>query len=125
MPPAVLLVEKSPVEAILACAALALRPEVIVLQAEDLRSAADVLGKSPVALAILGKDALDASATTLRDFAKGGVPMVGLGVNLTDAMRRKALAAGVREVHERPREWRAYRALVAEILEGALPTRTG
>ncbi|MGQ0543743.1 MAG: hypothetical protein ACT4P3_00205 [Betaproteobacteria bacterium] len=122
--PAVILVESSPVEAILAQAALALRPEVTVLQAEDLRSASDLLGGAPVALAILGKEALRAAdGRSLQAFVSGGVPVVGLGVNLADAVRRQALAAGVREVHERPREWRAYRSLIGAIVDAALPTR--
>ena len=124
--PAVILVESSPMEAILACAALALRPEVMVLQAEDLRTACTLLGSAPVALAILGKDALGAAdGGSLQAFVSGGVPLVGLGVNLGESVRRQALAAGVREVHERPREWRAYRSLVSGIVEAALTTRTG
>jgi len=122
--PAVILVEASPVEAILACAALALRPEVMVLQAHDLREASDLLGGAPVALAILGKDALGATdGRALQPFVSGGVPVVGIGVNLPEAVRRQALAAGVREVHERPHEWRAYRSLISGILDEALPGR--
>jgi len=124
--PAVILVETSVVEAVLACAALALRPEVMVLQAEDLREASDLLGGAPVALAILGKEALGAAdGRTLQAFVSGGVPVVGLGVNLPESVRRQALAAGVREVHERPREWHAYRSLVNGLLDSLLPTRTG
>jgi hypothetical protein len=124
--PAVILVESSPVEAILASAALALHPEVTVLQVEDLRTAGDLLGGLPVALAILGKEALRAAdGGALQPFVKGGVPVVGLGVNLDEPVRRRALAAGVREVHERPREWRAYRSLVSGIVGGALTTRAG
>ena len=123
---AVILVESSPVEAILACAALALRPGVLVLQAEDLREAGDMLGDAPVTLAILGKQALgSADGRSLQAFVSGGVPVVGVGVNVPDAVRRQALAAGVREVHERPREWQAYRSLIADLLDEVLPTRTG
>jgi hypothetical protein len=123
---AVILVESSPVEAILACAALALRPGVLVLQAEDLREAGDMLGDAPVTLAILGKQALgSADGRSLQAFVSGGVPVVGVGVNVPDAVRRQALAVGVREVHERPREWQAYRSLIADLLDEVLPTRTG
>lgn len=122
--PAVILVESLPVEAILACAALALRPEVVVLHAEDLREASDLLGGAPVALAILGKQALGSvDGPTLQAFVSGGVPVVGLGVNLPEPLRKQALAAGVRQVHERPREWRAYRSLISGLLDEALPTR--
>ena len=124
--PAVILVETLPVETILACAALALRPDVMVLHAEDLREASDLLGGAPVALAILGKQALGAvDGPTLQAFVSGGVPVVGLGANLPESLREQALAAGGRQGHERPREWRAYRSLVTGILDEALPTRTG
>ena len=120
--PAVILVETSPVETVLACAALALRPEVMVLHAEDLREASDLLGGAPVALAILGKQALGAAdGRTLQAFVSGGVPLVGLGVNLPESLHKQALAAGVQQVHERPREWRAYCSLIADILDRVLP----
>ena len=122
--PAVILVETSPVETILACAALALRPEVMVLHAEDLREASDLRSGAPVALAILGKQALGAAdGRTLQAFVSGGIPVVGVGVNLPESLRKQALAAGVRQVHERPREWRAYRSLISGLLDEALPTR--
>ena len=122
--PAVILVETSPVETILACAARALRPEVMVLHAEDLREACDLLSGAPVALAILGKQARGSvDGRALPAFVSGGVPGVGVGVNLPESLRKQALAAGVRQVHERPREWRAYRSLISGLLEQALPTR--
>jgi hypothetical protein len=124
--PAVLLVESAFVEATLARAALALRSEVLVLQAEDLRAATGLLERAPIALAILGKAALDrADGSTLGAFARGGVPVVGVGVELTEPLRKKALDAGVREVHERPREWRAYRSLISALVDIALATRAG
>ena len=49
--------------------------------------------------------------------------MIASGVDLPESMRKQALAAGVREVHERPREWRAYRSLISGLLDSALPTR--
>jgi hypothetical protein len=123
--PAVILVEKRPVEAVLACTALALRREVLVLRAEDLPSAATMLSTVPVALAILGKEALAAAdGPKLRPFVRSGVPLVGLGVHL-QAVRDKALAVGVKEVHERPRDWRAYRSLVSSLVDAALATRAG
>ena len=124
--PAVLLVESAFVEATLARAALALRRDVLVLQAEDLRSASGLLERAPVALAILGKAALDhADRSTISAFVRGGVPVVGLGVELAEPLRKKALQAGVREVHERPRDWRAYRSLISGLVDIALATRTG
>jgi hypothetical protein len=44
-----------------------------------------------------------------------GIPAVGIGVRLSDADKRRAFAAGVRAVYERPRGWKAYLALFEEI----------
>jgi hypothetical protein len=121
--PMVILVESAPVEAILARAALAQRPEVLVLQADDLRAAKKLLRDAPVALAIVGKTAMR-DGKELRALASG-VPVVGIGVEVPAPLRKRALAAGVREVHERPREWRAYLSLVSGLIDAALPTRTG
>ncbi|HZM37386.1 MAG TPA: hypothetical protein VFC18_23205 [Burkholderiales bacterium] len=121
----VILVERRPVEAILASTALSHRREILVLRAEDLSSAAAMLDTLPVALGILGKEALDAAdAPTLQAFSRAGVRLVGLGIHLAESLREKALAAGVQEVHERPREWRAYRSLVGELVDAAINLRT-
>lgn len=121
----ILLIESDPAEAVLASAAVALRSDVEVLRAPNLRAAADMLGEAPVGLAILGRQAIgSADPTLLQAFVSGGVPVVGLGVALGEAERQRALAAGVREVHERPREWPAYRTLIARLLSEWLPSRT-
>jgi hypothetical protein len=44
---------------------------------------------------------------------------VGIGVRVSDADRRRAFAAGVRAVYDRPRSWDAYLALIASVLESA------
>ncbi len=121
----ILLIESDPAEAVLASAAVALRSNVEVLRAPNLRAAADMLGEAPVGLAILGRQAIgSADPTLLQAFVSGGVPVVGLGAALGEAERQRALAAGVREVHERPREWPAYRTLIARLLSEWLPSRT-
>lgn len=121
----ILLIESDPAEAVLASAAVALRSDVEVLRAPNLRAGADMLGEAPVGLAILGRQAIgSADPTLLQAFVSGGVPVIGLGVALGEAERQRALAAGVREVHERPREWPAYRTLIARLLSEWLPTRT-
>ena len=121
----ILLIESDPAEAVLASAAVALRSDVEVLRAPNRRAAADMLGEAPVGLAILGRQAIgSADPTLLQAFVSGGVPVVGLGVALGEAERQRALAAGVREVHERPREWPAYRTLIARLLSEWLPSRT-
>ena len=124
--PAVIIIESSPNEAVLACAAVALRPEVRVLKAGDLGSAAELLAQGPIALAILGSEAIGAAdGALLQAFTRGGVPVVGICADIPEAVRERALAAGVRELYERPREWQAYCTLIAALLDRAPPTRTG
>ncbi|HKX38719.1 MAG TPA: hypothetical protein VJN20_08705 [Burkholderiales bacterium] len=121
----VILVESRPVEAILASTALSHRRELLVLRAETLPLATRMLKDVPVALGILGKEALEAAdGEKLEAFARERVPLVGLGIYLAEALRAHALAVGVQEVHERPREWRAYRSLVSELVDAAINLRT-
>ncbi|HEV3009663.1 MAG TPA: hypothetical protein VGX52_11555 [Burkholderiales bacterium] len=102
-------------EASLVCAALALRPEVRVLDAPDLGGALKRLEKQPeqVALAIAGAAALSESAHDLvARLGAHGIPVVGVVPALAPAERQRALAAGVREIHDRPVEWRLYSELI-------------
>lgn len=122
----ILLIESDPTEVVLATAAVALRSDAEVLRVPDLPAAARVLGKARVGLAILGRQAIGAAEPALlQAFVKSGVPVIGVGPDLEEAQRAKALAAGVSQVHERPRQWPAYRVLVARLLAEWLPTRTG
>jgi hypothetical protein len=106
----VLLVEDSPYESALAYLALT-RTTASVIQARDLRSAARLASRAR--LAILGPRAI--SRISDREVRALGIPAVGIGIRLSNAARRRAIAAGVRAVYERPRGWKAYLALFEEI----------
>jgi hypothetical protein len=116
----VLVIEASATEAALVCAALALRPEVEVVESADLRAAAGRLAKRPVVLAIAGTSALSESPDKLVK-ALHGVPVVGVAIGLPAAARKRALAAGVREIHERPVDWRLYSKLIDSLVARFIP----
>jgi len=115
----VLVIEENAAEAALVAAALALRPEVQVLDAPDLQGALQRLQSraAPVGLAIVGARALGASTAELvgRLGAKG-IPVVAILGGLAANVRQKALDTGVREVYERPCEWRRYAELVESLV---------
>jgi CheY-like chemotaxis protein len=117
MEPVVLVIEQG-AEAALVCAALARRPEVRVLESPDAGAALECLGgQRTVALAIAGRRVLAGSAAELvKALGARGIPVVGLAARLPAAARKRALAAGVREIHERPADWPAYAALVDSLL---------
>ena len=106
----VILVEDSPYESALAYLALS-RTIPSVLQAPDLRAAARLAPRAQ--LAILGPRAV--SRVSNREVRALGIPAVGIGVRLSEADRRRAFAAGVRAVYERPRGWKAYLKLLEKI----------
>jgi hypothetical protein len=132
-PITILVIEEGP-EATLVCSALARRPDVAlrVVDAPDLATALQQLDKQPepVALAIAGSNALRASASELvTRLGARGIPVVGVTTGLSPAARQRALAAGVREIHERPAEWRPYSeligSLVARFIPAGLPPHPG
>ena len=104
-------------EAALVCAALARRPGVQVLETADVPSALRCASRERPVLAIVGRRAL---ADSVGDLVKGlggkGVPVVGVAAGLPPAARRRALAAGVREIHARPAGWPAYSALIDSLV---------
>ena len=106
----VLLVEDSPYESALAYLALT-RTTSSVIQARDLRSAARLAGGARVA--ILGPRAI--SRISDREVRALGIPAVAIGVRLSAADKRRALAAGLRAIYSRPRRWRDYVALFEQI----------
>jgi CheY-like chemotaxis protein len=115
-PVGVLVIEEG-AEAALVCAALARRPEVRVLESSDAAAALERLAGQPVALAIAGSRVLADSADELvKALAARGIPVVGLAASFAPAARKRALAAGVREIHERPADWPAYAALVDSLV---------
>jgi hypothetical protein len=115
----VLLIEESAAEAALMAAALALRPGVRVLDVPDARAADVRLDSppSPVVLALAGAAALTAPpAALLQRLQAQGIPVVGIAAGLSEAEKRQALAAGVREVHERPAQWQPYADLIESVV---------
>lgn len=126
----VLLIENSQAESALACAALALRPETAVLTVSDVPAAIDLLqkgeGASEVGIAILGRDAIGGSAGKLIEaLSRAGraIPVIGVAAGLRESDRRRALAAGVRAVYDRPRDWKSYSGFMQNLLTEWLATR--
>jgi hypothetical protein len=116
-PVTVLVIEEGAAEAALVCAALALHPAVRVVDAPDLERAIERTSHGPIALAIAGARALGRSPEKLvSKLGARGIPVVGIAAGLEAKTRERALAAGVREVHERPGEWRAYSELVGTLV---------
>jgi hypothetical protein len=113
-PVTVLVIEEGAAEATLLRAALA-RCEVQVVETLTERSA-------PIALAIASSKALTKSAK-LKSLEARGIPVIGIAAGLSPAAKRRALAAGVREIHDRPRQWRPYAELVDSLVSRF--TRTG
>jgi CheY-like chemotaxis protein len=112
---AVLVIESDAAEATLIRAALARCTEVQVIKSLAESSA-------PVALAIAGAKALAQATDELKEL-QARIPVVAVAAGLSQKARKRALAAGVREIHERPREWQPYAQLVESLV--ARFTRTG
>jgi len=108
----VILVDDSPYESALTYLALT-RTTPSVTHVPDLRSAARVARGAQ--LAILGPRAM--SRVSHHQLRALGIPAVGIGVRLSNADRRRAFDAGVRAVYDRPRDWKAYLALIASVVE--------
>lgn len=124
MQSATVLVIEQGAEAGLVCAALARRPGLRVLNASDLSAALARLegDESAAKLAIAGAAALSGDARELvARLATRGIPVVGVAAGLTPADRQRALAAGVREIHERPRNWRPYSELIDSLVSRFVP----
>jgi hypothetical protein len=129
---AVVVIEEGAAEAALARAALARSPDVVVVNAPDLRGALEQLAgqAAPVALAIAGRSALEGEAADLvGKLGARGIPVIGVVAGLAGAQRQRALAAGVREIHERPAQWQPYAelidALVARLIRKGSAPRPG
>ena len=119
-----ILVIEQGAEAGLVCAALALRPEVRVVDSPHLGEALERLDKhpGPVALAIAGATALAGSADELvTRLGARGIPVIGVAAGLAPAARQHALAAGVREIHDRPTQWRPYSKLIDSLVSRFIP----
>ena len=106
---AVLVIERDAAEATLIRAALARCTEVQVIKSLAESSA-------PVALAIAGAKALAQATDELKELQARGIPVVAVAAGLSQKARKRALAAGVREIHERPREWLPYSELIESLV---------
>jgi hypothetical protein len=112
----VLVIEEG-TEAALVCAALARHPEVRVLESADVPSALRCARLQQPVLAIAGRRALaDSVGELVKGLGGKGVPVVGVAAGLPPAAKRRALAAGVREIHARPAGWPAYAALIDSLV---------
>jgi hypothetical protein len=116
-PVTVLVIEEGAAEATLIRAALARCTEVQVVESLAERSA-------PIALAIAGPTALAESPNELvKSLEARGIPVIGVVAGLSRAAKKRALAAGVHEIHDRPRKWRPYAELIESVVSRF--TRTG
>jgi hypothetical protein len=116
-PVTVLVIEEGAAEAALVCAALALHPSLRVVDAPDVERAMERIPDIPVGLAIAGARALTRSPEKLvSKLGARGIPVVGIAAGLEPKARQRALAAGVREIHDRPGEWRPYSELVGTLI---------
>ena len=117
---AVLVIDEG-AEAGLVCAALARRPELHVVGVPDVAGALERIERAPgeFVLAIAGAAALGDG--TLGELGERGIPVVGLVPGVAPEVRRSALAAGVREIHERPQRWQPYSELVDALVARFIP----
>ena len=99
-------------EAALMCAALLKTPNVRVVDAPDVRAALARLKTQHAALALVGTGALG----DVKKLHARGIPVIAVVPELPPAARKRALAAGVQEVYNRPTDWRAYSELIDSVV---------
>ena len=119
MPPVTILVIGSGAETNLIRAALARQPVLRVVDVPHAREALELLEtqSAPMALAIACSALLRAPADALLDTLKArGIPLVGIAAGLSQEAKQRALAAGVKEIHDRPSDWPAYAELVEAVI---------
>jgi DNA-binding response OmpR family regulator len=118
----VLVIDENQHEATLAASAIALRhPGLEVKAVQNIAAALRYLQDAAAPrLVILGRKALDEAATLVN--AIHAVPIVGLAAELSVAARRRAMAAGVQAIYQRPVGWAEYRDVVIGILKDWLRT---
>jgi CheY-like chemotaxis protein len=106
-------------EATVICAALAKHPDVRAIDARDAYHAIKLWETqgAPPALAIGDTAALAKSKDELvRILQARGIPLIGIAAGLSQKAKQRALAAGVEEIHDRPRDWHAYSELIEAVL---------
>jgi hypothetical protein len=115
-PVAVLVIEEG-AEATLVCVALAKKPEVRVVDAPNVgRALKRLKAQTQVAVALVGSAGLAESADLVKKLELRGIPVVGVVRDLPSAVKERALAAGVREIHERPTRWQPYSELIDSVV---------
>jgi response regulator RpfG family c-di-GMP phosphodiesterase len=115
MQPVTVLVIANNAETTVICAALAKCPEVRVIDAQDARRAIKLLETQAArpALAIGTATVLTKSAEELvKDLQARNIPLIVVAADVSEKTRQRALAAGVKEIHDRPRDWRVYSELI-------------
>jgi DNA-binding NtrC family response regulator len=117
---AVLIVDENLHEAALVTSAVRLHDARLeVSTVPDAQAAFHYLRDAKRRLVILGARAIaEGPALLTRPHGAGARhPMVGIAPEILPGVRERALAAGLREVHQRPAGWPEYRELVREILD--------
>ena len=105
----IVIVEESPSESALVCIAIALRrPGTRVSEVRSMKEAAERLCRpdAPRTLVILGWRALQQAVRPCIDKLQAHA-VVGFGSDLGE-VRPRALDLGVRQIYERPSEWKAF-----------------
>jgi hypothetical protein len=106
-------------EATVIGAALARCPGVRVVEARDAGHAIRLLGAQAAApaLAIGTAASLTKSARELvATLQTRGVPFVVIAAGVSEKSRQRALAAGIKEIHDRPGDWHAYSRLIEAVV---------
>lgn len=120
MQPVTVLIIADNAEMTLICAALAKCPQVRVIAAHDARQAIKLLkveAAARPALAIAGNEALTKSAEPLvKNLQARDIPLIAVAAGLSEKARQRALAAGVKEIHDRPSDWQIYAELIQAVI---------
>lgn len=106
-------------EATVIAAALAKRPEVRLIEALDAGHAIKLLETQAAAPALaIGTAAV--LAKSVDDLVKAlderRIPLIVIAAGLSETVKQRTRAAGVKEIHDRPRDWRAYSELIETVI---------
>jgi|SRR5687768_7816025 CheY-like chemotaxis protein len=101
-------------EATVLAAALAKRPDVRVIEAPDGPHAIRLVETQAAPALAIGTAAVLAKPVDelVKILDARGIPLIVVAAGLPPMVKQRALAAGVREIHDRPRDWSAYSELI-------------
>jgi DNA-binding NtrC family response regulator len=119
MQPVTILLIADDMEATVMCVALAKRRDVRVIEAPNPRHAIKLLEKQDGAptVAISGTAALAKNAHGLVKILEARrIPLVVIAGGLSEKAKQRALGAGVKEIHERPRDWHTFSKLIDAVI---------